>query len=148
MRIFLQKYIVEYRNDLNSKIHEHIFTNTEKHYWRRKYRSQIWRKILLQFWKGLNEGLNSYKSELISQQRAWHRVFAISSFLIARMVRIEKSHEIFVPSNRAFNERILLHMHDIAIEDRPRGARPLRDADSHVTQLPCPWQGLVILGRD
>lgn len=30
MRIFLQKYIVEYRNDLNSKIHEHIFTNTKK----------------------------------------------------------------------------------------------------------------------
>lgn len=30
MRIFLQKYIVERRNDLNSKIHEHIFTNTKK----------------------------------------------------------------------------------------------------------------------
>lgn len=30
MRIFFQKYIVEHRNDLNSKIHEHIFTNTKK----------------------------------------------------------------------------------------------------------------------
>lgn len=29
----------------------------------------------------------------------------------------------------------------VAIEDRPRGARLLRDADSHVTQLPCPLVG-------
>lgn len=25
MRIFFQKYIVEYRNDLNSKIHEYLY---------------------------------------------------------------------------------------------------------------------------
>lgn len=79
---------------------------------------------------------------------------AISSSLIARTYRTNGANRKTqkprdpVASNRTFNERILFHMYDIAIEDRPRGARLLRDADSHVTQLPCPWQGLVILGRD